>query len=50
MITHRTSTRTGVPVLQGLSAMATDACGPDDCSPALDSRLSLIYGTLSYAP
>ncbi len=32
----------------GLSAMATDACGPDHCSAALNSRLSVIHGTLSY--
>ncbi|MFF4908371.1 hypothetical protein ACFY2T_26300 [Streptomyces sp. NPDC001260] len=32
----------------GLSAMATDACGPDDCSSALTTHLSLIYGTLEY--
>lgn len=32
----------------GLSAMATDACGPDDCSSALTTHLNLIYGTLDY--
>ncbi|MDN0194158.1 hypothetical protein [Streptomyces sp. S.PNR 29] len=32
----------------GLSAMATDACGPDDCSSGLMTSLSVIYGTLSY--
>ncbi|MFE7853439.1 hypothetical protein [Streptomyces sp. NPDC057403] len=34
----------------GLSAMATDACGPDDCSPALTTHLDLIYGTLEFGP
>ncbi|MET9774744.1 hypothetical protein ABZ023_10845 [Streptomyces sp. NPDC006367] len=32
----------------GLSAMATDSCGPDDCSQALTTALSLIYGTLFF--
>lgn len=31
----------------GLSAMATDSCGPDDCSAALDTALTCIYGLLS---
>ncbi|POX50286.1 hypothetical protein C3489_22890 [Streptomyces sp. Ru71] len=35
-------------IFGGLSAMATDACGPDDCSQALQTSLSLIYGTLSF--
>ncbi len=34
--------------LGGLSAMATDSCGPDDCSQALTTSLSLIYGTLYF--
>jgi hypothetical protein len=34
--------------LGGLSAMATDSCGPDDCSQALETSLSLIYGTLCF--
>ncbi|MEU1041699.1 hypothetical protein ACFYP4_26900 [Streptomyces sp. NPDC005551] len=34
--------------LGGLSAMATDSCGPDHCSPALMDSLSWIYGILSY--
>ncbi|MER7189168.1 hypothetical protein [Streptomyces flaveolus] len=34
--------------LGGLSAMATDSCGPDDCSEALTTSLSLIYGTLYF--
>jgi hypothetical protein len=32
----------------GLSAMATDACGPDDCSSGLMTWLSLIHGTLDH--
>ncbi|MEV6837467.1 hypothetical protein AB0N17_23690 [Streptomyces sp. NPDC051133] len=32
----------------GLSAMATDSCGPDDCSDALNTALTWIYGLLSY--
>ncbi|MFF9454630.1 hypothetical protein [Streptomyces flaveolus] len=32
----------------GMSAMATDSCGPDDCSEALTTSLSLIYGTLYF--
>ncbi|MET9129915.1 hypothetical protein [Streptomyces antibioticus] len=32
----------------GLSAMATDGCGPDNCSQALTTALSLIYGTLFF--
>ncbi|MEW2246920.1 hypothetical protein ACFW6K_09530 [Streptomyces sp. NPDC058733] len=32
----------------GLSGMATDACGPDDCSQALETSLTLIYGTLFF--
>lgn len=35
-------------LLGGLSAMATDSCGPDDCSSALNTQLSVIYGTLSF--
>ncbi|MFF9286987.1 hypothetical protein [Streptomyces griseosporeus] len=35
-------------LLGGLSAMATDSCGPDDCSQALETALSLIYGTLFF--
>lgn len=35
-------------LLGGLSAIATDSCGPDDCSPALNTQLSVIYGTLSF--
>ncbi|PKW07013.1 hypothetical protein SAMN05428944_5922 [Streptomyces sp. 1222.5] len=30
----------------GLSAMATDSCGPDDCSTALQTALAWIYGIL----
>ncbi|MEU7055146.1 hypothetical protein [Streptomyces sp. NPDC046197] len=30
----------------GLSAMATDSCGPDDCSAALNTSLAWIYGML----
>ncbi|MCX5265165.1 hypothetical protein [Streptomyces sp. NBC_00199] len=35
-------------VLGGLSAMATDSCGPDSCSSALMTSLTLIYGLLAY--
>ncbi|GHE10013.1 hypothetical protein [Streptomyces alanosinicus] len=35
-------------LLGGLSAMATDSCGPDDCSAALDTALTWIYGILTY--
>lgn len=35
-------------VLGGLSAMATDSCGPDSCSSALMTSLGLIYGLLVY--
>jgi hypothetical protein len=35
-------------VLGGLSAMATDSCGPDDCSQALTTSLTWIYGILSF--
>ncbi|MFI9805440.1 hypothetical protein ACIHEJ_13900 [Streptomyces sp. NPDC052301] len=31
-----------------LSAMATDSCGPEDCSDALNTALAWIYGLLSY--
>lgn len=34
--------------LGGLSVMATDACGPDDCSPALMRHLDMIYGVLEF--
>ncbi|MEU2925136.1 hypothetical protein ABZ636_08745 [Streptomyces sp. NPDC007251] len=30
----------------GLSVMATDSCGPDDCSAALNTSLSWIFGLL----
>lgn len=30
----------------GLSVMATDSCGPDNCSQALTTALSVIFGTL----
>ncbi|WP_439812058.1 hypothetical protein [Streptomyces sp. P9-2] len=30
----------------GLSVMATDSCGPDDCSTALTTALHVVYGTL----
>ncbi|PWJ07651.1 hypothetical protein DKG34_09375 [Streptomyces sp. NWU49] len=30
----------------GLSPMATDSCGPDDCSPALTTSLALVHGIL----
>ncbi|MBT3165855.1 hypothetical protein HTV80_22495 [Streptomyces sp. Vc74B-19] len=29
-----------------LSVMATDSCGPDDCSPALTTALDVVHGTL----
>ncbi|MGY1523524.1 hypothetical protein ACW69C_07075 [Streptomyces sp. MN3] len=29
-----------------LSVMATDSCGPDDCSAALTTALDVVYGTL----
>ncbi|MFG3044021.1 hypothetical protein ACGFZR_03700 [Streptomyces sp. NPDC048241] len=32
----------------GLSAMATDSCGPDNCSAALDTSLAWVYGLLTY--
>ncbi|MFI5686694.1 hypothetical protein [Streptomyces sp. NPDC051636] len=35
-------------ILGGLSAMATDSCGPDDCSPALTTSLSWIYTILFF--
>ena len=35
-------------LLGGMSAMATDSCGPDDCSSALMTSLDLIYGILFY--
>ncbi|MGW7252822.1 hypothetical protein [Streptomyces sp. NPDC054834] len=35
-------------ILGGLSAMATDSCGPDDCSQALTASLSLIYAILFF--
>ncbi|WP_225834421.1 hypothetical protein [Streptomyces sp. NK08204] len=35
-------------VFGGLSAMATDSCGPDDCSQALETSLTWIYGMLFY--
>lgn len=31
-----------------MSVMATDSCGPDDCSQALTTALSVIYGTLVF--
>lgn len=34
--------------LGGLSVMATDSCGPDDCSQALTTSLTWIYGILFY--
>ncbi|MEU2440639.1 hypothetical protein ACFY9A_02805 [Streptomyces rubradiris] len=33
--------------LGGLSAMATDACGPDNCPAALETSLSLIHDMLT---
>ncbi|MFD8520307.1 hypothetical protein ACFV2D_09855 [Streptomyces capillispiralis] len=35
-------------LLGGMSVMATDGCGPDDCSRALTTALTLIYGTLFF--
>ncbi|MDO0913921.1 hypothetical protein QQM39_24750 [Streptomyces sp. DT2A-34] len=35
-------------LLGGLSVMATDSCGPDNCPSALDTQLSVIYGTLAF--
>ncbi|MFG3101837.1 hypothetical protein ACGFZL_15160 [Streptomyces sp. NPDC048182] len=32
----------------GLSAMATDSCGPDDCPDALMTQLTVIYSTLTF--
>ncbi|MEV5875082.1 hypothetical protein AB0L75_12770 [Streptomyces sp. NPDC052101] len=32
----------------GLSVMATDSCGPDDCSAALNTALSWIFGLIFY--
>ncbi|MFC8367229.1 MULTISPECIES: hypothetical protein [unclassified Streptomyces] len=32
----------------GLSVMATDSCGPDDCSQALTTALNVIFGTLFF--
>ncbi|CAM5550232.1 hypothetical protein [Streptomyces canus] len=34
--------------LGGLSAMATDSCGPDDCPSALMTSLTVIYGILEF--
>ncbi|MGQ5636990.1 MULTISPECIES: hypothetical protein [unclassified Streptomyces] len=34
--------------LAGLSVMATDSCGPDDCSAALNTALSWIFGLLLF--
>ncbi|MFF9756147.1 hypothetical protein ACF1FC_25775 [Streptomyces sp. NPDC014344] len=31
-----------------LSVMATDSCGPDDCSPALTAALDVVHGTLLF--
>lgn len=31
-----------------MSVMATDSCGPDDCSRALETALSVIHGTLLF--
>ena len=31
-----------------MSVMATDSCGPDDCSQTLETALRVIYGTLFY--
>lgn len=31
-----------------MSVMATDSCGPDDCSGALTTALTVIYGTLFF--
>ncbi|MFI1423065.1 hypothetical protein ACH4VX_34930 [Streptomyces sp. NPDC020731] len=35
-------------LLGGMSVMATDSCGPDDCSQALTTALTLIFGTLFF--
>jgi len=35
-------------LLGGLSAMATDSCGPDDCPSALMTSLTVIYGILEF--
>ncbi|MFG3007639.1 hypothetical protein [Streptomyces calvus] len=35
-------------LLAAMSVMATDGCGPDDCSQALTTALSLIYSTLFF--
>jgi uncharacterized membrane protein len=35
-------------VFAGFSVMATDSCGPDDCSAALNTSLSWIFGLLRY--
>ncbi|MFF9487060.1 hypothetical protein [Streptomyces sp. NPDC014676] len=32
----------------GLSVMATDGCGPDDCSQALTTALNMVFGTLFF--
>ncbi|MFF8732588.1 hypothetical protein ACF073_39920 [Streptomyces sp. NPDC015171] len=32
----------------GLSAMATDSCGPDHCPAALNTALACVYGLLYY--
>jgi hypothetical protein len=32
----------------GMSVMATDSCGPDDCSQALTTALTLVFGTLFF--
>jgi hypothetical protein len=34
-------------VFGGFSAMATDSCGPDDCSSALMTWLDVIFGTFA---
>ncbi|MEU2062378.1 hypothetical protein [Streptomyces sp. NPDC013455] len=34
-------------VFGGLSQMATDSCGPDDCSAALETALAWIHGMLA---
>ncbi|CAL9480345.1 hypothetical protein [Streptomyces pilosus] len=35
-------------LLGALSPMATDSCGPDNCSRALTTALSVIFGTVLY--
>ena len=35
-------------LLGGLSVMATDSCGPDNCSSALVTSLDLIHAALSF--